>query len=370
VDVRRFADRGASILRPRIERVARRFGWMSVYERVHWLGARSPRQAAQALASRASGLVIGPGQWALIVGADGPLRLALERELQDRGVAHRTAERIDQIERGRSSPACILLADTDVSRVTDAARAALADPLLSSVPLEYSTGLEPEAKQFRDQDEYARGGFISPVLLADPSPYRLYSSSLERFEQKCGLRDYLDLYQLLVSVHEREIPGDVAEFGSYKGHSGWLIASTLKALGSDRAVHLFDMFDAFPQEAAGVDYFWSGTHHVQLEEVRDKLAGLDAIQLHAGEFERTLPASSIDRLALAYVDCDSYRAVSYLANALFEQHLAPGGIMVFEDYGHPALLGCRVAVDEFFDGRTDCIKFFSQFSGLYVAVKL
>lgn len=343
-----------------------------MYERVHWFGARSSRQAARALSSRASGLVTKTGQWALVVGADGALRQRLEHELDERGIAHRTVAEIDRMERGgdqERSLACILAADAEVARVTATARACLADPVLAEIPFEYSTGLEPEAEQFRRQDEYASSGFISPVLLAEPSPYELYARSLQRFEQKCGLRDYLDLYQLLASVVERGVAGDVAEFGSYKGHSGWLIAATLKALASEKPVHLFDMFDFFPQESAGVDYFWSGTHDVQLDEVRGKLSELDAVKLHPGEFERTLPDSGIGALAFAYVDCDSYRAVSYLARELFERRISRGGLIVFEDYGHPALLGCRVAVHEYFDARNDCVKFFSQFSGLYVVVK-
>ena len=70
-----------------------------------------------------------------------------------------------------------------------------------------------------------------------------------------------------------------------------------------------------------------------------------------------------------YVDCDSYRATRFLVENIYEQMLSPGGVMVFEDYGHPHLLGCRVAVHEYFDQRHDCVKFFSQFSGFYIVVK-
>jgi hypothetical protein len=369
----RIASRAGSIVRPRAEAFARQLGWMSVYERVHWFGARSPRQASKALGSRAAGLAAGAGQWVLLVGDDGPLRQGLERELTDRGTAHRSVSTTEHLHLDAGEDrtlACIVAADADIRRVTATAREVLRDRRLADIPFEYSTGLEPEAEQFRRQDEYATSGFISPVLLAEPSPYDLYAQSLERFEQKCGLRDYLDLYQLLASVVQRGIAGDVAEFGSYKGHSGWLIAATLEALSSDKPVHMFDMFDHFPHESAGVDYFWSGTHQVQLDEVRHKLSGFDAVELHPGEFEGTLPGSGIDTLALAYVDCDSYRAVAYLARELFEHRLSRGGMIVFEDYGHPALLGCRVAVHEYFDGRSDCVKFFSQFSGLYVVTKL
>ncbi len=40
--------------------------------------------------------------------------------------------------------------------------------------------LDREAAQRREQDEYLDAQFVSPVLLADPSPYQLYSASLTR----------------------------------------------------------------------------------------------------------------------------------------------------------------------------------------------
>ena len=199
--------------------------------------------------------------------------------------------------------------------MTATARAVLGDVRLAEIPFEYSTGRRARRPSSSvRQDEYGGLGFVSPGA-ASPSrrPYELYAKSLQRFEQKCGLRDYLDLYQLLGSVVQRGVAGDVAEFGSYKGHSGWLIGTTLKALASDKPVHLFRCSTPSRRSQPAWTTSGSGTHQVQLDEVRGKLSQLDSIKLHPGEFERTLPVSGIDTLALAYVDCDSYRAVSYLA---------------------------------------------------------
>jgi len=373
--LRAFATRALSrsIGRNRlVYSLARRLGWLPAEERVRWFGARTLGEATRALTARAARVVQDPDSWVLMVGSDGALRRALTRKFERLGWRHRWVSGVAAVEAGSvnsAPPACVIATDLETKPVTRLARELLQDPRLSALPLEYVTGLEPEHRQFRRQDEYPDDVFISPLLLAEPSPYELYDRSLRQFEQKCGLRDFLDLYQLLVSVQQRGVVGEVAEFGSYKGHSGWLIASTLESLGSDKQVFLFDMFQNFPQEPAGIDYFWSGTHKVNLEEVRSKLSGLRSVHIVPGEFEQTVPESAPESIALAYVDCDSYRAVLYLANALFEDRLSEGGVMIFEDYGHPALLGCRVAVHEYFDDRTDCIRFFSQFSGLYVVVK-
>lgn len=132
---------------------------------------------------------------------------------------------------------------------------------------------------------------------------------------------------------------------------------------------MFDMFEHFPDESVGVDAFWSQTHNVDFQEVKAKFKDRPNTTLIKGDFTETLSAVNIDKMSLIYVDCDSYRATLFLMKELFEKKLSEKGIMIFEDYGHPALLGNRLAVHEFFEGRTDCIKFFSQFSGYYIVIK-
>jgi hypothetical protein len=132
---------------------------------------------------------------------------------------------------------------------------------------------------------------------------------------------------------------------------------------------MFDTFDAFPGEELGIDTFWSNTHKVDFEEVKNRLSSQTNIKLIKGDFTETLPLQSIKKLSLIYVDCDSYRATKFLMEHLYDTTLSNGGCMVFEDYGHPALLGNRLAIHQFFDERNDCLKFFSQFSGFYIVVK-
>lgn len=367
----------------RLRGLAQRAGWMSAPDRVRWFGARTVGEGARSLAARAAEhLADAVDGRVILVGEEGPLRDATQRLLDRHGWAYETRAELDPAPTGSSlatAPAfsdrpgeavAVLCTDRDARRMTETARRALEDPRLAGLPFEYVTGLQPEIVRSRRLDEDPGQAFVSPVLLAEASPYEIYEESLRHFEQKCALRDYLDLYQFLTSIEERDLWGDVAEFGSYRGHSGWLIARTLEALGSDRRLHMYDTFERFPEEPAGIDQFWSGTHPVRLEEVRARLAAFPDVRLVPGEFESTLPASGLGHLALAYIDCDSYRAVRYLADALYGEHLVLGGMLVFEDYGHPALLGCRVAIHEAFDGRRDCLRFFSPSSGLYVVVKL
>ena len=265
--------------------------------------------------------------------------------------------------------AVVLCTEASPQKIHELASTLLAHPHSTHVPVEYIAGRSEEQQVFARLDEYRDTWFVSPVLLAQPSPYEIYQESLAHFEQKCGLRDFLDLYQLLQQIERQGLDGAVCEFGSFQGHSGWLIARSLEAMGSARAVYLFDMFEGFPAEAAGVDHFWNDSHHVDFAQVRAKFADRSQVNLVQGDFTQTFAENGPRQVALAYIDCDSYRATREMISQVWDHALLPGGLLVCEDYGHPALLGNRIAVEEQLAGRPDAFCFYSQFSGLYIARK-
>lgn len=309
----------------------------------------------------------------LVIGDGGPLHAAIERDLRTQSLPYESVSLEDLAgwSDGRAAAfAGVLCGYSDAAGMTAVTRAVVGHRRLASVPFEFVAGLDEERAEFERLDEYAGTWFLSPVLLDDPTPYAIYRESLTHFEQKCGLRDYLDLYQLLRHVVTEDVPGTVAEFGSYRGHSGYLIARTLDALGSDKHVHLFDTFEAFPTEPLGVDHFWSRTHEVDGAEVVAKLGGLSRVHLVQGDFAQTLPDSAVAPVALAHVDCDSYRATRLVLDELVSDAVSPGGVILCEDYGHPALLGSRTAVHDALAGARGWLRFFSQFSGCYVMVKV
>ena len=342
-----------------------------VANHVRWHGAEDQGDAVQALTTWGREMVRDNPGTILLVGSDDGVRRLVMRELSksDVALAVLSEDELPHYEVDRPV-AGVLCTAVDVLGQARIARLINAHPQLAFLRFEYVYGLDPAQRRFAQWDEYADTFFVSPVLLQDPSPYSIYAESLRHFEQKCGLRDFLDLFQMLTELVRREVPGDIAEFGSYKGHSGWLIARSLQALGSDKQLWMFDMFEAFPDEQWGVDQFWSSTHTVDFEDVRGKLAAFPNVALVKGDFTQTLCDSAVQSLALAYIDCDSYRATRYLLDTLPEDYIEPGGLMICEDYGHPALLGNRVAVHEVMDERKNFARQFSQFSGLYMFTKL
>jgi hypothetical protein len=353
-----------------VDAIKSRIGIVPVDFKVRWSGAENLRQATEALVFRAT-KAAQVGKMALVVEDGGDMGERLCKTLAHRKVPYRTI-RLEDVSGLSKEEAVlygiVLCALPDVRGQTLVASLVSRNDALSQLPFEHAPGLDGSRKVFERLDEYGDTTFISPVLLDQPNPYAIYQQSLAYFEQKCGLRDYLDLYQLIRSLIVNEVEGDIAEFGSFRGHSGWLIARTLQVLGSDKHLYMFDTFESFPSETYGVDHFWSATHKVDFEEVKSRFKDMPFVKLIKGDFTRTIRKSGITKLALAYIDCDSYRATRYLLDELPKAHMSTRSIMVCEDYGHPALLGNRVAVHEICDTSTDWFKFFSQFSGLYVMV--
>jgi hypothetical protein len=356
------------------ERLWTRLGRTSERFRVRWLGAESVQQAVRALADWGR-LVLADGPpegWLLSLGDGGDYHERLNGRLASLHLPFKaySLENVLAWDEPRIRDLQgIICGYADARRMTHAVRALATHPVLSRIPFEYAAGLDREKQMFALRDEYADTYFVAPALLDSPTPYELYEESLQHFEQKCGLRDYLDLYQVIRYVVESRVPGDIAEFGSYRGHSGYLIARTLAALGSDKRLYMFDTFESFPEEPYGMDHFWSRSHHVDFDDVRCKFQRFPRVELVKGDFTQTLPPSGLTGLALAYIDCDSYRATRFLIDELWGARLSERGVLVCEDYGHPALLGNRAAVHEELDGRTGGFRFFSQFSGLYIALK-
>ena len=230
------------------------------------------------------------------------------------------------------------------------------------VPKEENLGI---SRMFESSND-----FISPLHLEKTKFFELYEESCEIFDPKTGIRDFMDLMQGINHVLERKLLGDLAEFGSFKGQSGYLTARFLEEKSSPKKLFMFDAFESFPTESIGVDRFWSETHEVDFTEIRNKFTQLENVQLIKGDFTETLSKTNCDQICLAFVDCDSYRGTRFLINEIFEKRLVPGGIMIFEDYGHASLLGNRIAIHEGFEDRRNAFCFFSQFSGSFFVCKL
>jgi len=176
------------------------------------------------------------------------------------------------------------------------------------------------------------------------------------------------IYELLRSVEyivRAGIPGDVVECGVWKGGSMMAVAFELRRLqATSRRLHLFDTFEGMtpPQkvdrsfrgeqasdllDAADPETSWVWARGV-LEQVRDALGRTEypseLITYVKGKVEDTLPRAAPEQIALLRLDTDWYESTYHELRHLYPR-LAPGGVLIIDDYGHWE--GARRAVDQY-----------------------
>ncbi|MAY36248.1 MAG: hypothetical protein CMN84_09140 [Spongiibacteraceae bacterium] len=318
--------------------------------------------------------LLGSQKAVLLVDADSNLAASLEARVRRRGL--RTI--VVSLEALYAKPdrecddiGCVALASFSPKVQLEVAMWLVTTPKLAAIPFEYVAIPHLVNKDLLEFDRYTNADFVSPLVSkVEGLSYEIYRNSLNVFRPKTDIRDFFELSQIIYQLEQRQVPGSIAEFGSFYGHSGYLISTFIEALGSDKKLFMFDMFDHFPEEEIGVDSFWSGTHKVDFSAVQAKFQGRGNVELVKGDFTKTFAETDTGDLALAFIDCDSYRGTQYLLNKIWDRKLALGGVVVLEDYGHAALLGNRVAAHEFFDKKEGAYTYFSQLSGFFVAVKV
>ena len=75
------------------------------------------------------------------------------------------------------------------------------------------------------------------------------------------------------------------------------------------------------------------------------------VKLLKGYFSEVLP-SYTDDIDVLFLDCDLYESYLDCLHNLYEQ-VVSGGVIIFDEYYSHKYPGARVAVNEFFDGRSD-----------------
>lgn len=187
----------------------------------------------------------------------------------------------------------------------------------------------------------------------------------------------LRVFALLDAVRyvvERGVPGALVECGVWRGGSVLAMVLKLQELGAEpRDIYLYDTFEGMTEPTpADTSAFeppalatwqrarrqgrrpWAQffeSDQISEEAVRAVLlrTGYPPERLHfvRGPVERTLPGVAPERVALLRLDTDWYESTRHELTHLYPR-LAPGGVLILDDYGH--WQGCRKAVDEYFAG--------------------
>jgi len=175
---------------------------------------------------------------------------------------------------------------------------------------------------------------------------------------------HYELYKQIVNL-----PGEVLEFGVFKGASLLRLATFREMLESQhsRKIIGFDMFGEFPKvgNKESIDFAKkfesiSGTG-IPVEELEKsiRLKQFENIDLIKGNILETLSEYLLRnqqlRISLLHIDVDVYEPTQNILVQVYDR-IVRGGIIILDDYGKIA--GETKAVDEFFHNRKVSIKKF------------
>jgi O-methyltransferase len=192
------------------------------------------------------------------------------------------------------------------------------------------------------------------------------------FWREAGRDDFVRvtaLRLLAAQLHDRAVPGAIAELGVYRGE----FAALLNRVFPDRTLHLFDTFTGF----AGSD--------LAAESAADRLAvpgqfddtTVDLVLarlphparaiVHEGLFPGTAGGVE-DTFALVSLDADLF-APTVAGLAWFYPRLAKGGAILVHDYNNRRFPGVRRAVDQFVSATGAAAMPLPDFAGSIVILK-
>ena len=154
---------------------------------------------------------------------------------------------------------------------------------------------------------------------------------------------------LAEQIHDRNIPGDVAELGVFRGD----FAALINAAFPDRTLHLFDTFEGFPAEDVAVEQA-RGLSRAKAGDFSDtgkdlvyrRLPSREKAVFHVGYFPDTFSSCENCRFSFVSIDADLY-APTAAALPLFWERLSPGGVMLVHDVNSTQFSGAGEAVNEF-----------------------
>lgn len=154
----------------------------------------------------------------------------------------------------------------------------------------------------------------------------------------------------------QELPGNFAEFGTWRGGCAYMILGRTKVAAGHR-FFLFDTFTGIPADRLTTrerrQGFVGAHEDTSVEYVEALLAPWrPRYELCPGDIFQTLDTVDVGRLSFAHIDLNAAAPSGRALDFAYERML-PGGIIVFDDYGDWPYKDQREVIDEFFRERPE-----------------
>lgn len=162
------------------------------------------------------------------------------------------------------------------------------------------------------------------------------------------------IFRILGIVIDNNIPGDLAEFGVFRGETSLCMVKFLESIdAAHRRVHMFDTYQGLP-DPEPVDLgdispdAWRHyeEYYGSIRAVEALMIGYEeAYTMYVGKFSRYLRFDI--PLAFAHIDPDLYDGVKDALH-ICTNVMSTGGVIVIDDYD-TSWTGVKAAVDEHLD---------------------
>ena len=176
-----------------------------------------------------------------------------------------------------------------------------------------------------------------------PRPLSLLSDQVDEREVRVVLRE-------LETALSRGVEGDVVEFGCYVGTTSVFLAERLK--NTERTLYLYDSFEGLPpktsqdESPAGLQFKAGELLATKKQLIKNlRQANVPMPVIKKGWFSDLTERNVPERIAFAFLDGDYYHSIRDPLMLIWN-HMAPGAIIVVDDYANEALPGAAKAVDE------------------------
>lgn len=159
----------------------------------------------------------------------------------------------------------------------------------------------------------------------------------------------------------RDVPGDMAEIGCFRGLSAFLASRIALKNGIRRQFHIFDSFEGLSEPSSNDASVYNvstpgmpNPFACSEEQVRENLKEFSFLKFYKGWVPERFHEVADRQFSYVHVDVDLFDPTKACLE-FYWPRLSPGGILIMDDYGTLFYPGARQAADKFFQKRSDVV---------------
>ena len=154
------------------------------------------------------------------------------------------------------------------------------------------------------------------------------------------------LYQCIINL--KNLNGEVAECGSFKGGTAYMFAKITK----DK-ISIFDTFEGMPDLITEHDTHKAGDlNDTSIEHVTNLLKNFNHLDIYQGFFSDTFKTLEDKKYKFVHCDADIYTSIMDVNNYFYDR-MEKGGMIVYDDYDWASTEGAQKAILDFFDDKPE-----------------